>query len=74
MSDPALDRMTDVVRALVDIMQPHRLPAVDVVDIRSVLEDSGQAAIGTGEGSGADRATEALMRAILDLNQNGRVN
>ncbi|WP_157081284.1 hypothetical protein [Novosphingobium naphthalenivorans] len=70
MSDPALNRMADVVRALVDIMQ-DRLPAVDFADERAVLKDGGFGAFGIGEASGPDRAREAAMRAVLDLKRNG---
>lgn len=71
MSDPALDRMAEVVRAVVGIMQQSNMPAVDLADERAILDDGGRAAFGVGEASGPDRARQAAMRAVLDLNRNG---
>lgn len=74
MTDPALDRMTEVVRILVDLMQPFTLPAVDFADEREILKEGGQAAYGRGQASGPsspDRARLALMRAVEDLTRNG---
>lgn len=70
MSDPALDRMTELVRCLVEIMG-DKLIAVDLADMRAVLrETGGRGAIGIGEASGPNRALEAAKLAMLDLEQN----
>ena len=63
--------MTAIVRAMVDIVQPCRLPAVDLADMRAVLGESGRAGFGTGEAGGPDRAMQALARAVEDLERDG---
>lgn len=70
MTDPSLDRMTLLIRGLVEIMQ-NQLPAVDFADEEIVLKDGGHGAFGTGEASGPDRAKEAARLAMLDFEQNG---
>jgi len=69
--DPALNRMSEVVRALVDIMKHGNLPAVDFQDERAVLgDDGGLGAIGIGEASGPAgpaRGKRAAELAALDL-------
>ena len=65
--DPAQARMAEVVRALVEIMGPYRLPAVDFSDERALLKDSGRAVMGVGEASGPGRAMRAAQLAMLDL-------
>lgn len=66
-SDPALDRMTTVVKSLVEIMKPGKLPAVDFADERAVLSEGGLGVIGTGEASGQDRAKRAAELALADV-------
>lgn len=74
MSDPALDRMTELVRCLVEIMG-DKLIAVDPTDMRTVLKDSGgRGAIGIGEASGPNRALEAAKLALRDLEQNSSLS
>lgn len=74
MSDPALDRMTELVRCLVEIMG-DKLIAVDPTDMRTVLKDSGgRGAIGIGEASGPNRALEAAKLAMRDLEQNSSLS
>jgi cell division GTPase FtsZ len=70
MSDPALDRMAELVRCIVEIMG-DKLIAVDPSDMRTVLKDSGgRGAMGVGEASGPNRAVEAAELAIRDLERN----
>ncbi len=72
MADPALDRMTQVIRSLVEIMQNGRLPAVDLQDEKAVLQAGGALArIGIGEAAGEGRATTATRLALLDLEAQG---
>ena len=66
-SDPALDKMTQVIWSLVEIMRQQRMPAVDFQDERVVLLDGGRGAVGIGEASGPDRAKRAIEQAIADL-------
>ncbi len=74
MSDPALDRMTELVRCLVEIMG-DKLIAVDPTDMRTVLKESGgRGAIGIGEASGPNRALEAAKLAMRDLEQNSSLS
>lgn len=74
MSDPALDRMTELVRCLVEIMG-DKLIAVDPTDMRTVLKDfGGRGAIGIGEASGPNRALEAAKLAMRDLEQNSSLS
>jgi len=69
--DPALNRMAETVRALVDIMQNGNWPAVDFQDERAVLgDDGGLGIIGIGETSGPagpERGKRAAELAALDL-------
>lgn len=70
MSDPALDRMTEMVGTLVKIMD-DQLIAVDLADLRAVLKETGgRGAMGVGEASGPNRAVEAAKLAMLDLERN----
>lgn len=67
MPDPALDRMTELVRCIVEIMG-DKLIAVDPTDMRTVLKESGgRGAIGVGEASGPNRAVVAAKLAVRDL-------
>lgn len=73
MSDPALNRMTELVRCIVEIMG-DKLIAIDPTDMRTVLKESGgRGAVGIGEASGPNRAIEAAKLAILDLERNGGI-
>lgn len=69
MADPALDRMTEIVRSLVSIMRAGNLPAVDLADLRAVLGDAGRADSGVGAAEGPDRARKAAALAVLDLHR-----
>lgn len=70
MSDPALNRMSELVGTLVKIMD-QQLIAVDLSDMRTVLtETGGLGTVGIGEASGPDRAVVAAKLAILDLQRN----
>lgn len=66
-SDPALDKMTELVRSLVEIMRQGNLPAVDFQDERAVLLDGGLGAVGFGQASGNKRVQIATVRAIADM-------
>lgn len=68
-SDPALSRMTELVRSLTEILRPG-LPAVDFQDERCLLLEGGAGGIGIGEASGPDRADRAAMHAMADLAKN----
>ncbi|QDH35557.1 hypothetical protein [Porphyrobacter sp. YT40] len=73
MTDPALDRMTELVGTLVKIMD-QQLIAVDLADVRAVLKETGgRGAVGIGEAFGPNRAIEAAKLAILDLKRNGGI-
>jgi cell division GTPase FtsZ len=67
--DPALDRMTEVVRMLVTLMERGNWPAVDFIDEREVLRDGGPGLLGMGEGEGPTRAVDAARGAVRDLDQ-----
>ncbi|MEZ5687392.1 MAG: hypothetical protein R3E21_01105 [Caenibius sp.] len=70
MSDPALNRMTEMVGTLVKIMD-DQLIAVDLADLRAVLKEiGGRGAMGIGEASGPNRAVEAAKLTMLDLERN----
>ena len=67
MSDPALDRMTELVRCIVEIMG-DKLIAVDPTDMKSVLgESGGRGALGIGQAEGPNRAMDAAKLAMRDL-------
>ena len=66
-NDPALDRMTELVRSLAGIMQPGNLPAVDFQDERAILDSAGSGMVGVGEASGENRARNAAALAVADL-------
>ena len=66
-NDPALERMTELVRSLVEIMRLGNLPSVDFQDERVVLLDGGKGAVGVGEATGPDRAARAVELALIDL-------
>src|SRR6476660_1436719 len=52
------------VRSITDLMVMPGLINLDFADVRSVMGEMGKAMMGTGEGSGANRALDAAERAI----------
>jgi cell division protein FtsZ len=66
-NDPAIDRMAEVIRSMVEIMRHGNMPAVDFQDERVVLIEGGIAYSGTGEATGPDRARRAAEIAVRDL-------
>ena len=52
------------VRSITDLMVMPGLINLDFADVRSVMAEMGQAMMGTGEGSGENRAIDAAQRAI----------
>ncbi|GEM_PF-1629491 len=72
--DPALHRMAEVVRCLVEIMEHGNWPAVDFQDERAVLTevDGARGVLGIGEAAGPDRARRAAEQAVRDLMRQSR--
>ncbi len=54
------------VRSLTSLMVQPGLINLDFADVRSVMKQMGKALMGTGEGSGEDRAIEAARAAIAN--------
>ena len=54
------------VRSITDLMVMPGLINLDFADVRSVMAEMGKAMMGTGEGSGENRALEAAERAIAN--------
>jgi cell division protein FtsZ len=54
------------VRSITDLMVLPGLINLDFADVRSVMGEMGKAMMGTGEGSGENRALEAAERAIAN--------
>src|SRR5918996_326452 len=54
------------VRGITDLMVMPGLINLDFADVRSVMGEMGKAMMGTGEGSGENRALEAAERAIAN--------
>ncbi len=54
------------VRSITDLMVMPGLINLDFADVRSVMAEMGKAMMGTGEGSGANRALEAAEKAIAN--------
>ncbi len=54
------------VRSITDLMVMPGLINLDFADVRSVMGEMGKAMMGTGEGSGENRALEAAERAIAN--------
>lgn len=58
------DVLCQGVRSITDLVMNPGLINLDFADVRTVLSDMGRAMMGTGEGSGENRAAEAAERAI----------
>ncbi len=54
------------VRSITDLMVMPGLINLDFADVRSVMAEMGKAMMGTGEGSGENRALEAAEKAIAN--------
>src|SRR6056297_1143393 len=54
------------VKGVTDLMVRPGLINLDFADVRSVMDEMGKAMMGTGEGSGDDRAIEAAEKAIAN--------
>ena len=54
------------VRSITDLMVMPGLINLDFADVRSVMSEMGKAMMGTGEGSGENRALEAAEQAIAN--------
>ena len=54
------------VKGVTDLMVRPGLINLDFADVRAVMDEMGKAMMGTGEGSGEDRATQAAERAIAN--------
>ena len=54
------------VRSITDLMVMPGLINLDCADVRSVMAEMGKAMMGTGEGSGPNRALEAAEKAIAN--------
>ncbi len=54
------------VRSITDLMVMPGLINLDFADVRSVMAEMGKAMMGTGEGTGENRALEAAERAIAN--------
>ncbi|MEI7770292.1 MAG: cell division protein FtsZ [Chloroflexales bacterium] len=61
------------IQGLVDLIVQHGLINVDFADIRAIMGESGPALLGIGVGDGADRATEAVRRAMSCPLLEGRI-
>ncbi len=58
------DVLLHAVQGILDLITAPGLINLDFADVRSVMEDAGPALIGTGRGSGKNRAADAARQAI----------
>jgi cell division protein FtsZ len=56
--------LLNAVQGISDLITVHGVVNVDFADVRTIMCDQGQALMGTGRGSGAQRAVEAMQGAI----------
>ena len=56
--------LTDAVRSISEIILKHGEVQVDFADVKAIMQNGGQALMGTGYAEGEDRATEAAQKAI----------
>jgi cell division GTPase FtsZ len=70
-SDPsaAQQRTCLAIRSITDLLMIQGLICLDIVDVSSVMRDSGRAVVGIGQAVGEGRATRAAEAAILDLKE-----
>jgi cell division protein FtsZ len=62
------------IQGLVDLITSHGMINVDFADIRAIMSESGPALLGIGVGDGADRAVEAVRRAMACPLLEGRID
>ena len=58
------DILAGAIKCMSEITTATGLVNIDFADLRSIMSAGGVAMIGTGEGSGADRASEAVKSAL----------
>lgn len=67
--------LTNAVKGIAELVTKAGLVNLDFADIRAIMSDGGVALIGVGESDTADRASEAVQKAIenplLDVDVNG---
>ncbi len=63
---PADEVLQQGVRSITDLMVMPGLINLDFADVRSVMAEMGKAMMGTGEGTGENRALEAAEKAIAN--------
>ncbi len=56
--------LVNAVRGITDIITKPGLINVDFMDVKTIMQDMGDALLGTGIGRGEHRATEAVQKAI----------
>lgn len=62
--DKADDLMADAAKAMADIVNKSGRINIDMADVRSVLQDSGDVVMAYGKASGENRSKEALKKAL----------
>jgi cell division protein FtsZ len=62
------------IQGLVDLITRHGMINVDFADIRAIMCQAGPALLGIGMGDGADRAIEAMRRAMACPLLEGRID
>jgi cell division GTPase FtsZ len=63
----AQQRTCLAIRSITDLLMIDGLICLDIVDVSSVMRDSGRAVVGIGEAAGAGRAIRAAEAAIRDV-------
>jgi cell division protein FtsZ len=58
------DVLYEATRGITEIISRHAVVNLDFADVRTVMQDSGAAIMGTGRAGGDDRASEAARAAI----------
>ncbi|HTP51762.1 MAG TPA: cell division protein FtsZ [Anaeromyxobacteraceae bacterium] len=56
--------LLNAVQGISDLITVHGLVNVDFADVRTIMAEQGMALMGTGRGTGANRAVEAMQGAI----------
>ena len=63
----AQQRTCLAIRSITDLLMIQGLICLDIVDVSSVMRDSGRGVVGIGEAAGEGRAIKAAEAAISDL-------
>ena len=58
------DVLLNAVKGICDLITVHGLINLDFADVRTIMNEMGQALMGTGIGDGENRATDAAFAAI----------